>query len=98
MDCSDKNLRSMSQALQTAELSYDARAFVTGKVARPALGRNGMHNARITDNCTAYAAAAAERRSKAQAGAFICGQRRHQHSQDGRTSGGSPSATAGRSD
>lgn len=37
MDCSDKNRRSMSQALQTAELSDDARAFVTGKVAPPAL-------------------------------------------------------------
>ena len=31
MDCSDKNRRSMTQALQTGELSEDARAFVAGK-------------------------------------------------------------------
>ncbi len=35
MDCS--NRRSMSQALQTGELSDDARAFVAGKVVRPVL-------------------------------------------------------------
>ena len=35
MDCSDKNRRSLSQALQTAELSDNARAFVAGKVTRP---------------------------------------------------------------
>ncbi len=37
MDCSDKNRRSMSQALQTVELSDDARAFVAGKVSPPVL-------------------------------------------------------------
>ena len=31
MNCSDKNRRSMAQALQTGELSEDARAFVAGK-------------------------------------------------------------------
>ena len=35
MDCSDKNRRSMSQALRTAELGEEALAFVAGKTRRP---------------------------------------------------------------
>lgn len=35
MDCSDKHRRSMSQALRTAELGEEARAFVAGKTTLP---------------------------------------------------------------
>ena len=35
MDCSDKNRRSMSQALQTAEFGEEALTFVSGKTPRP---------------------------------------------------------------
>jgi hypothetical protein len=35
MDCSDKNRRSLSQALRTAELGEEALAFVAGKTTRP---------------------------------------------------------------
>ncbi len=35
MDCLDKNRRSMSQALRTAELGEEALAFVAGQTRRP---------------------------------------------------------------
>ena len=37
MDCSDKNRRSMSEALRTAELGEDALAFVAGKASQPSV-------------------------------------------------------------